>query len=301
MTLSELFGFLDYPHTLEFNGGRIEPVPDYNDGFEYIMKFGNRDGYIYPPMIKSVELDPSTMEPLCDIPNSEKPAPLFSLPASHSLTIESPPAMDNLRYGDAGLLVHLIAFFFGTRLQFSDWRFDGKIPTKRMNSFLHASDVPSSFVSHVYQQWKNLSDELKTRYVNILYMHGKVKSCEWEWDAFIYQYMVFDAIYKFYVLSGNQEIHGHKNRLKGLCKHFEVPYDNNQIDLIYELRNEFFHEALWEGATPGLSLKPSTSFYTVKWLDRLNSRLIVAITGYRNDYTRSGWWFFGWEPFGKFS
>ena len=49
MTLSDLFGFLDYPHTLEFNGGRIEPVPDYKEGLEYIMQFGNRDGYIYPP------------------------------------------------------------------------------------------------------------------------------------------------------------------------------------------------------------------------------------------------------------
>jgi hypothetical protein len=41
--------------------------------------------------------------------------------------------------------------------------------------------------------------------------------------------MVFDAIYRFYVLSGNQEIGGHKNQLKGLCKHFEVPYDKNEL------------------------------------------------------------------------
>jgi len=299
MSFSDLFGFLNYPDTLEFNGGRIVPVPEFHEGLEYITRFGNNDGYIFPPTIKSVELDPSTMEPIRDIPNSDKPAPLFTLPASHSLDIENPLVKDNLRNGDAGFLVHLLAFFFGTRLQFSDWRFDGKIPIKRMNSFLHASDVPSSFVSHVYQQWRKLSDELRTRYVNILYMHGKARSCEWEWDAFLHQYMVFDAIYRFYVLSGNQEIGGHKNRLKGLCKHFEVPYDNNQLNKIYELRNELFHEALWDGATPGL--QHSNSYLTVKWLERLNSRLIVAISGYRNDYTRSGWWFFGWEPFGKSS
>jgi hypothetical protein len=109
--------------------------------------------------------------------------------------------------------------------------------------------------------------------------------------------MIFDAIYRFYVLSGNQEIRGHKNRLKGLCKHFEVPHNNNQTHKIYELRNELFHEALWDGLTPGL--QHSNSYLSVKWLERLNLRLIVAISGYRNDYTRSEWWFFGWEPFGK--
>jgi hypothetical protein len=90
------------------------------------------------------------MVPVRDIPNSDKPAPLFSMPASHSLVIVNPLVKDNLRNGDVGFLVHLLAFFFGTRLQFSDWRFDGKIPIRRMNSFAHASEVPSSFVSHVY-------------------------------------------------------------------------------------------------------------------------------------------------------
>jgi hypothetical protein len=183
MSFADFFGFLDYPDTLEFDGGRIESVPEFQEGLEYIKRYGNLDGYIYPPTIRSAELNPSTMEPMRDIPNSHKPAPLFSLAASHSLNIENPIAKDNPRNGDAGLLVHLLAFFFSTRLQFSDWRFDGKIPIKRMNSFSHASDVPSSFISHVYQQWRILSDELRTRYVNVLYIHGKAKSCEWEWDA----------------------------------------------------------------------------------------------------------------------
>lgn len=110
--------------------------------------------------------------------------------------------------------------------------------------------------------------------------------------------MIFDAIYRFYVLSGNQEIGGHKNRLKCLCEHFQVPYDNNQCNKFYELWNELFHEALRAGETPGLGPRYGNTSFTVKWLERLNSRLIVAISGYRNDDTRSGWWFCGWEPFG---
>jgi hypothetical protein len=301
MTFSDLFGFLNYPDTLEFDGVRIEPVIEFHEGLKYIEKFANLDGYIYPPMIKSVELDLTTMEPVSDVPKSDKPASLFSLPASHSLNIDNPLSKDNLRHGDAGLLVHLLAFFFGTRLQFSDWRFDGKVPTKRMNNFLHASDVPSNFISHVYQHWRKLPNDLRTRYVNILYMHGRARSCEWEWDAFIYQYMVFDAIYKFYELSGNKKISSHKKRLESLCRHYEIPYDVAQLDRIYKLRNELFHEALWDGGTPGLQYSDSDTHLTAKWLERLNSRLIVSISDYRNDYTRSGWWFFGWESFGNSS
>jgi hypothetical protein len=251
MSFSDLFGFLNYPDTLEFNGGRIVPVPEFQEGIQYITQFGNNDGYIYPPTIKSVELDPSTMEPIRDIPNSGKPAPLFSLPASHSLDIENPLAKDNLRNGDAGFLVHLLAFFFGTRLQFSDWRFDGKIPIKRMNSFVHTSDVLSSFVSYVYQQWRMLSDELRTRYVNILYMHGKARSCEWEWDAFLYQYMVFDAIYKFYELSGNPKIIGHEKRLKGPC-------GNNQLKKSVSCGMNCFTRLYGMGQRLGLNIATHT-------------------------------------------
>jgi hypothetical protein len=135
MTFSDLFGFLSYLETLEFDGGRIEPVLDFQEGLRFIEKFENLDGYIYPPTIKSVELDLATMDHVRNIRKSDKPANLFSLPASHSLKIANSLSGDKLRYGDSGLLVHLLAFFFGTRLQFSDWRFDRKVPTKRMNSF----------------------------------------------------------------------------------------------------------------------------------------------------------------------
>lgn len=248
-------------------------------------------------MIKQVKLDPSTKEPIRDIPKSDIPALLFSLPASHSLHIDNPLEKGNPRIGDAGLLVHLLAFFFGTRLQFWDWHFDGRVPIRRVTKFVHASDVTSNFVSHIYQQWKKLPDHLRTRYINILYMHGKVRSCEWEWDAFLYQYMVSDAIHKFYELSGNQKIRKHRDRLRSLCEHYGVPHEKDQLDTICTLRNDLFHEALWGGTTPGF--QQGSSYLAVKWLERLNSRLIVAMLDYSNDYTKSGWWFFGWEHFGR--
>jgi hypothetical protein len=49
MSLSELFGFLKYSDTIEFDGGSIEPTDSFQDGLKYIEKNENRDGYIYPP------------------------------------------------------------------------------------------------------------------------------------------------------------------------------------------------------------------------------------------------------------
>ncbi|MCB1949930.1 hypothetical protein [Nitrosomonas sp.] len=299
MSYSEIFGFLNYPTSLLFEGGKIEPVSDFDKSLEFITKHGNKDGYFYPPSMKLVEIDINTRKPIKDIPNTEKPAPTFYVPASHTLYIGEPLVNGSLRQEDAALIIHLLGFFFGTRLQFSDWRMDGKVPTKPSNCFLYQDDVPGHFTSHVYNTWKLWNAEIRKRYINILYMHSKADSCEWEWDEFLYRYMVLDAIYYLYELLGNKRIHGHRNRIIGLCEFFEIKYDIDKVNEIYVLRNSFFHEALWDGNTPGLGI--NDAFKTEKWLRRLNSRLIVAIANYRNDFAKSGWWFFGWENFDIFS
>lgn len=308
MSLSELFGFLKHPDTIEFDGGSIEPTASFQDGLNHIKKHENRDGYFYPPQVTSstqaIDFETGQLGEHQAVPNSRRPSPVFSLPASHILHIKNPLDKENIRYEDAGMLIHLLGFIFGTRLQFSDWRFDGKVPTKYKNYLFYPQDAQNHFISHVYQQWKTLNSEQRKYYINILYMHGKAKSCEWEWDEFLYQYMVFDAIYRFYVMLGNTEIiGGHKKRLEGLCKRFNIQYDPDRITRIYELRNDLFHEALWYGGTPGLQKKQSDSHLIPKCLERLNSQLIVAVIGYKNNYSISASWSdlnFRGETFDKF-
>jgi hypothetical protein len=307
MSLSELFGFLKHPDAIEFNGGSVKPTDSFQYGLSYIERNENKDGYFYPPQVmtyrQAIDFECGQTEKPKAVPNSSRPSPVFSLPASHILHIKEPLDKENLRYEDAGLLIHLIGFFFGTRLQFSDWRFDGKVPIEYKNYLFYSPDVPSNFISHVYQQWKTLKPKQRKHYINILYMHGKAKSCEWEWDEFLYQYMVFDAVYRFYVMLGNKEIGGHKNRLEGLCKHFNIEYEPDRITRIYALRNDLFHEALWYGGTLGLQKKQSDSHLIPKCLERLNSQLIVAVIGYKNNYSMSASWSdlnFRGETFDKF-
>jgi hypothetical protein len=305
------FGFLKYSDTIEFDGGSIEPTDSFQEGLSYIEKHENRDGYLYPPQVtssmQSMDFESGELGEPQAIPNSRKPSPVFSLPASHILCIKEPLDKENIRHEDAGLLIHLLGFIFGTRLQFSDWRFDGKVPTKSKNYLFYSQDVLSHFISYAYQKWKTLNPIQRRYYINILYMHGKAKSCEWEWDEFAYQYMVFDAIYRLYVKLGNEEIKGykaHERRLSVLCQHFNIEKDDSRLSQIYKLRNDLFHEALWYSGTPGLQKKQPDSHLIPKCLERLNSQLIVAIIGYQNNYSMSASWSnfdFRGEAFDKFS
>jgi len=307
MSLTELFGFLKHSDTIEFDGGSIEPTDSFQDGLKYIEKNENKDGYIYPPQVTSstraIDFETGQLGESQVVPNSTRPSPVFSLPASHILHIDNPLDKENIRSEDAGLLIHLFGFIFGTRLQFSDWRFDGKVPTEYKNYLFYPQGVLSLFISHVYKQWKTLNPEQRKYYINILYMHGKAKSCEWEWDEFLYQYMVFDAIHNFYVSLGNKKIGGHSNRIKGLCEYFNIRYEPDRITQICKIRNDLFHEALWCSGTPGLQKIQSDSHLIPKCLERLNSQLIVAIIGYKNNYSMSASWSdlnFRGETFDKF-
>jgi hypothetical protein len=300
MPISELFGFLNHPDPIEFDGGRIDPVDSFQERLKWIETSGNKDGYFYPPMTELFECDDTGIYQT--IPKTKKPAQAFRLPASHVLHIEEPLDEENVRHQDAGLLIHLIGFLFGTRLQFSDWRLDGKVPIEYKNYLYCTPDTRSDFISNIYKNWKALLFEQRIYYINILYMHGKAKSCNWEWDEFIYQYMVFDALYRFYVNQGNKQAKGHKDRFYKLCEHFKIDYLDERINQIYDLRNNLFHEALWDNGTPGLQKKSETSHLIVKCLDRLNSKLIVTSLGYNNNYSMSANWcdlYFRGETFDK--
>jgi hypothetical protein len=296
MVITDRFGFLNYRRPIDVGDGCVTPLEQFEEGLRFINTYGNRDGYIYPPLVRTVELD-AHMQEAGIVPNSERPASVFELPLSHEVRVSNPVGVDDSRDEDVGLLVHLLAFFFGTRLQFEGWRFDGRVPTSP-NSLLYAADVPQHFVSWVYSAWKEWNPDLRRRYINILYMHARSASCLWDWERFMYQYMVFDAIYRFHTVKGGPVLKGHKERLVGMCREFGVREEPDVLAEIYRLRNDLFHEALWHEQTPGRGR--IVDHNTEEWLSNLNTRLIVGIAGYRNKFSRSGWWFFGWQNFDKF-
>jgi len=125
------FGFLPYNWTIKFDYGEIIPVPNFDKQAQFIEKHLHKDGYFYPPTVKTIivnRLRPRT------IPKTKRPAHLYQLPVSHTLDIPSVKNELNIREGAAGFMIHLLAFLFQTRLQFADWAFDGRIPIRKQPS-----------------------------------------------------------------------------------------------------------------------------------------------------------------------
>lgn len=287
-------GFLPYEKPLEFSNGGVYPLADFGTVSQFVYKKANEDGFYYPPTVNTYrqrhELIDGILETYEDlIPNTKRPAHMFKMPASHELQIIKPQSSKEPRQGDGLFITYLVAFFFGVRLQFHDWFFDGRTPINSQQDF-HSHHQPiENFIDNAYYTWIKCSDSEKLLLTNLLYMQTKTKSYEWDWERFIISYMILDGCYKFLNIKCGVSSKSHPGRIKAMIEHFGMKLDQEWIDRIVGLRNKLFHETLWEGGQPGLS--GSTHSYSAAFhLSKLNNRLIFAILGHRGEYIQSSWW-----------
>jgi hypothetical protein len=155
-------------------------------------------------------------------------------------------------------------------------------------------------MAHTLSWWRNLDPVLRKRTINLFYAFNRANSAEWDWDMFSQQYIVLDGIYRLYTrIAGIKKDAPHSKRISDLCHAFQVPMDASRIEALTSARNEFFHEAMWAGAMMGFATLDRESFHLPRNLQRLNSRLLCAITGYRNSFTSSVWWAMGSFQFNK--
>lgn len=293
----DYFGFLNYSESIYFGEESICPVEDYTEGIKWIEKYRNSDGFIYPPMSRWVRVNPDTLEKEEEIPNTERPASLYQLPSSHKICLSHPTNKD-IRKADGAFLVHLLAYLFDTRLQFDNWWFDSRVSLGRKEDRIFGGKVFThpvlvDFLDHSYCKWKEWKSERQNLMTNLLFMFSRAPSYEWDWERFTIEYMVFDGLYKLVEdLPGFQKATTHKRRFKSICNKFKIKYEEDEkseIKRIYNLRNDLFHEARWDGGAPGMDNANSNAIYQVGNLRRFNSRLIPAILGYTNEYVSTPW------------
>ena len=294
MKYSDYFGFLNLEKEIEFDGGKIHPIDEYSKSVEWIEECKHEDGFIYPPQIETVILNPITMEEESVKPKTKRPALLHKLPASHGLTLNVPIDRD----GDAGFIIHLVAYIYGTRLQFHDWWHDGRVPIKSTHNCTFPIEWIEDFMSKAYKTWQSWSDDHRKWFNNILIMHSRAPSYEWDWERFMIEYMVFDGAYRL-----SKDLYGctaksHKERFKSVCDKFGIQFNDDKITEIYNLRNELFHQALWDDGQPCTG-SSNNAFYHQYNLSRFNNRLIPALLGYNNKYVESSWWSMGTFLFDK--
>lgn len=265
------FGFLIKPLKGEFSGVSISPLIDHADILKAIQNSSNRDGFYYPPQIASYNVDLVTDELKEKIERSEKPASVFFLPSSHQISIQNPTCMDGEKGTYEALIVFLLAYIYGTRLMPSQWKFDGRVPIKPVNNIYITDSTTFHFLEHVYIWWKTLSENQRIKFVNILYVFNRARSLEWDWDAFLHQYMVFDALYNFHLeFKPNKKAKDHKGRFNILCNEYSV-FNKDLVKQIYTTRNNLLHEAMWVDSTIGFG-SPNREAYQLPYhLARLNA------------------------------
>lgn len=130
MTYNDKFGFLNIGRSFSFEGGVVTILENFEASRSWIDECTNRDGYLYPPQVETVEIYPKKLEEIRGIPKTQRPALTHKLPASHEIELQEGYADGDVRNGDGGLIVHLLGYIFGTRLQFYDWWHDGRVPIK---------------------------------------------------------------------------------------------------------------------------------------------------------------------------
>ena len=292
----DLIGFLPRKISIEFDGGRFRALDSFDEVAKHLRLRTNRDGYVYPPQTVSVvasqvadgRLLQDNEKKWEEVPNSERPALLHRLPASHELSISNPPVGLIFRESDGAFLMHLASYLFGVRLQFHDWWFDGRVPVVSTHNIFVTPQGANNFFSHSYNTWKNWEPDHRYLFTNILYMNSRSPSYEWDWEQFIIDYMVLDSCYhissKLYKIKGNNDI----RQIKNMCDHFGLATDDSSIRIIVRLRHNLFHKALWDGSHPCTAI-PADAWRQVNMLRNLNQRLIAAIIRFDTEYINIPW------------
>jgi hypothetical protein len=298
--LVDQFGFLPCDWTFKFDDGEIRPIPEIEKVREVVDEYTNEDGFLYPPFSYRARLDWKTGEVVEKISRTERPAHLHQVPPSHELCLRVSGTIEEARRGAGAFIIHSLAYLFGIRLQFRDWWLDSRVPIRMgqsHNIYVHNS-VAEHFLSHCLTVWKSWSDKEQKLIINLLFMHSRAPAYEWDWERFAIEYMVFDGCWKLLQRQNGFRTVRHEDRLKAVCDKFEIPYDEELGRRIVDLRNNLFHETLWDRLQPCTTASVD-AFQQPNNLRRLNQRLIPALLGYNNQYAHSIWWSLSARSFGK--
>lgn len=285
IVVRDRFGFLPCEYAIEFEGGTISPVPNYDEGLTLVEQCTHEDGFLYPSLGWRVN------ESGEEVPKTRRPAHLHPVTASHELSLHFSGTTEDLRRGPGGIVIRLLAYLFGVRLQFEGWWLDGRVPMRSTHSIHVNKAVAGDFLSNCYQIWRKWPERKQKLISNLLFMHSRAPSYEWDWERFMIEYMVFDGCWKLFGYIGEKEP-GHGDRIKTLCDEWSIPSDDTLIKSIVVLRNDLFHETFWDKSQPCTGVS-SEAFLQAYNLRRLNQRLIPALLGYNNSYVRTSWWSLG--------
>lgn len=287
-------GFFPYNEPIQFYNGGIYPLDNFKEIEAEIFDEANKDGFYYPPNVHTVSqshevVDRKLVTKEKVVQNSKRPAHIFKMPPSHEIKIIKPVFGEEAKKWDGLFLTYLVAFHFGIRLQFFDWWFESRVPISIKRDFVTTHSTTENFIDRAYENWSNVCDDARQRITNLLFMQTKIRSYEWDWERFIISYMVFDGCYKYLNKYLGVKSSSHRGRLQAVIDYYGMQYNEDLVSRIVELRNDLFHESLWDGGQPCNSGSTFSCSATSN-LSWLNARVIAALLGYKGKYIQSCWW-----------
>lgn len=279
------FGFFIHDFNLHIGPYVIDPVKKHEAATKRINDC-IYDGFLYPPMIY-VNND------------AVKPHHVYWCPPSHTISLANKKQLaKDFREKDGRLIIFLLGFIYGCRAMFHDWKFDTRLPMKQDGIAIFNYNELEMVVNNVYSEFLTWGHEAQDLFMSILYINSRNPAYEWDWEQFIMEYAVTDAIWKFCTFSSSFDAHikktikgklRHEDRIWLLCDYWkDVPYKQHEVERIVKYRNEIFHEAWWNKEILGFSTD-STLVEALFNLRKLNQRFIMRAGGVTSEFTRSDW------------
>ena len=289
-----LFGFLEYPHNIYFEGGCICLIDKYEESLQFINELIHKNGFFYPPEVNTYTIRKGEEDK--KVPHTRRPVQLYHLPPSHNIIFEDKKDYEALREYSGAFIIYILSYLFNTHLQFWDWRVSSKTPIRRPHFIIISKPILERFLSYAFTKWKRWDRKQQIHYNNLLFMHSRAPSYQWEWERFMIEYMVFDGLYDLTCQINQEQVNKaktvyfpkknivpHKGRFQILCEVYDICYLEKEVDNIYKLRNELFHKAMYGGAKPGFKSN-SQLFTTPFFLRQLNQRILPATLEYKNKF-----------------
>lgn len=284
MKAKENFTWLPYKIDIEFEGILIQTLPKFDKIIKSIKEQVNSDGFIYPPIVEMHNKYSLNQE---SIPNSTREAPFYTLSPTHTIEVDKLAT----KKGNAQLLelvVNYIGFVYGYRAHIISKPFDRRIYLKsNADHSIPSLEWLTESLKKLIDFWDELSEKNKKTLNNLLFLHSRAPIYEYTWERFLLEYQVFDSLWRIgkdikLYLGGN-----HSERITIVCTKFNMMIDESLIKSIVDLRNDLFHQSLWDKNT--LDYDSHRTVTQCLYLDKLNQRFLFALLGYTGGYITMPW------------
>ncbi len=282
------FGFLKEVCQVNWRTGSIEPLQTHQTLVKNLYLSGRVAGdCLYPPLVDAPGVSPSGMS------HPQVPVKLFELAPTHKLTLASGPQNSEF----ANFLIVLFGFMKGLRLSPEGWQHFYRVPIKRgaLCDFLADNSNIAKMLDFATDFWmSNNLTEVRCGIFGAIHWHLFGQLYEHEFERFNAQYIVLDSCFALskIMFPNLKKDHAHGVRPSLMCDAFGLAVPSWAVKCpngkypIAQLRNQFFHEGLYGGLPIGFA-HPTETAYIEHELTNFNARLILAILGARNFYTKS--------------